>query len=148
MLFLAQGFGQKTSAARDTTRAEKSAADTSEVLKVVLGRDRIIIEDDDEAIQVQVGNRKLTILESLEKGESRIRMEKDEDYTEIDEPEEYLHHDWEDPEDERAESRLEAAGTSEIIASEEVSEIKINDSDIIKEDEVTEQTDIRKEISD
>jgi signal peptidase II len=51
-------------------------------------------------------------------------------------------------EDERAESRLEAAGTSEIIASEEVSEIKNNGSDIIKEDEVNEQTDIRKEISD
>jgi signal peptidase II len=51
-------------------------------------------------------------------------------------------------EDERAESRLEAAGKSEIIASEEVSEIKNNGSDIIKEDEVNEQTDIRKEISD
>jgi signal peptidase II len=51
-------------------------------------------------------------------------------------------------EDERAESRLEAAGTSEIIASEEVSEIKNSGSDIIKEDEVNEQTDIRKEISD
>jgi signal peptidase II len=51
-------------------------------------------------------------------------------------------------EDEKAESRLEAAGTSEIIASEEVSEIKNNGSDIIKEDEVNEQTDIRKEISD
>ena len=51
-------------------------------------------------------------------------------------------------EDERAESRLEAAGTSEIIASEEVSEIKNSGSDIIKEDEVNEQTDIRKEIPD
>jgi signal peptidase II len=51
-------------------------------------------------------------------------------------------------EDEKAEKKLEAVRTSEIIASEEVSEIKNNGSDIIKEDEVNEQTDIRKEISD
>ncbi|MCU0344139.1 MAG: signal peptidase II [Ignavibacterium sp.] len=51
-------------------------------------------------------------------------------------------------EDEKAEKNLEAVRTSEIIASEEVSEIKNNGSDIIKEDEVNEQTNIRKEISD
>jgi signal peptidase II len=51
-------------------------------------------------------------------------------------------------EDEKAEKKIEAVHTSEIIASEEVSEIKNNGSDIIKEDEVNEQTDIRKEISD
>ncbi len=51
-------------------------------------------------------------------------------------------------EDEKAEKNLEAVHTSEIIVSEEVSEIKNNGSDIIKEDEVNEQTNIRKEISD
>jgi len=110
MLFLAQGFGQKTSAARDTTRADQSASDTSEIMKVVVGRDRIIIEDDDETIQVQVGNRKLTILESLEEGEPRIRMEKYEKDDEIDEPEEYRKNGWEDPEDERAEKRSRFRG--------------------------------------
>lgn len=51
-------------------------------------------------------------------------------------------------EDEKSENKLEVAGTTETIVSEEVTEINNNGSDIIKEDQVNEQTDIRKEISD
>jgi len=38
IVFLVQGFGQKTSAARDTTRADQTVSDTSEIMKVVVDR--------------------------------------------------------------------------------------------------------------
>jgi hypothetical protein len=110
MVFLVQGFGQKTSAASDTTRADKAASDTSEIMKVVVGQDRIIIENDQEELNVKVGNRKLTILESLEAGEPRIRLEKYGKKEEIDEAEEYSTHNYEDPEDERADMRSRFRG--------------------------------------
>jgi hypothetical protein len=110
MVFLVQGFGQKTSAASYTTRADKAASDTSEIMKVVVGQDRIIIEDNQEELSVKVGNRKLTILESLEAGEPRIRMEKYGKKEEIAEAEEYSIHNYEDPEDERAEMRSRFRG--------------------------------------
>ncbi|HOB82828.1 MAG TPA: outer membrane beta-barrel protein [Bacteroidales bacterium] len=105
MLFLGQGFGQKTSAARDTVKTDRTVSDTSEIMKVVVGKDRIIIEDDDDALQVKMGNRKLIILESLEEGKPRISVEKYDEDTEIDKADEYNNHNWQDPEDERAERR-------------------------------------------
>lgn len=50
--------------------------------------------------------------------------------------------------DEKEKVKVEVAGTNETIAAEEVSEINNNGSDIIKENQTNEQTDIRKEISD
>jgi len=51
-------------------------------------------------------------------------------------------------EDEKSEKKLEAAGTTETMVSEDVKDINDNGSDITKEDQKNEQTDIRKEISD
>ncbi len=50
--------------------------------------------------------------------------------------------------DEKEKVKVEVAGTNETIVAEEVSEINNNGSDIIKENQNNEQTDIRKEISD
>lgn len=50
--------------------------------------------------------------------------------------------------DEKEKVKVEVAGTNETISAEEVSEINNNGSDIIKENQTNEQTDIRKEISD
>lgn len=50
--------------------------------------------------------------------------------------------------DEKVKDKVEVAGTSETITSKVAAETKNNGSDIIKEDQVNEQTDIRKEISD
>ncbi len=50
--------------------------------------------------------------------------------------------------DEKEKVKVEVAGTNETISAEEVSEINNNGSDIIKENQNNEQTDIRKEISD
>ena len=110
MVFLVQGFGQKTSAAGDTTRSDQTASDTSDIMKVVVGQDRIIIENNQEELSVKMGNRKLSILESLEAGEPGIRMEKYGKKEEIDEGEEYSIHNYEDPEDERAEKRSRFRG--------------------------------------
>jgi hypothetical protein len=74
--FLVQGFGQKTSAAGDPTVKDPDAADSTEVIKIIVGKERLIIQDDNEAVNVKIGNRGLTILESLEAGERRVRIEK------------------------------------------------------------------------
>lgn len=111
--FLAQGFGQKTSAAMDTTRNDPSIADSSDITKVVIGRDRIIIEDDNEALKVRIGNRGLTILESLESGDPKIRFEKYDNNRENSADEEYIvndYHDYEDLEKEKAERRSRFKG--------------------------------------
>jgi len=110
IVFLVQGFGQKTSAARDTTRADQTVSDTSEIMKVVVGQDRVIIENDQDELSVKMGNRKITILESLEAGEPRIQMEKYGKKKEIDELEKYHTYNYEDIEDERAEMRSRFKG--------------------------------------
>ncbi len=73
-IFLVQGFGQNTSAAGKTSSKRAKISDTSDIRKVVVGKDLIIIQDDREAVKVKVGKRGITILESLEKGEPRIRI--------------------------------------------------------------------------
>lgn len=50
-------------------------------------------------------------------------------------------------EDEKTENKLEVAGSNEAIAAEEISDTN-NGSDIMREDQVNEQTDIRKKIPD
>lgn len=50
--------------------------------------------------------------------------------------------------DEKVKDKVEVAGTSETITSKVAAETNNNGSDIIKEDQVNEQTDIRKEIPD
>jgi len=64
---ITQGFSQETS-------AEKK--DTSEITRVIVGNDLVVVEDDKETVRVKVGNRGLVVLESLESGESRIQLEK------------------------------------------------------------------------
>ncbi len=86
MIFLVQGFGQNTSAAGGTSLKSKKLIDTSDVTKVVVGKDLIIIQDDKEAVKVKVGKRGVTILESLEEGAPRIRLDQYDD-DEIDDEE-------------------------------------------------------------
>ncbi len=56
-----QAFSQETSAS-----VLKPAADTSEITKVVVGDNRIVFEDSKESLNLRIGNRGLSILESLE----------------------------------------------------------------------------------
>lgn len=50
--------------------------------------------------------------------------------------------------DEKVKDKVEVAGANEIVSAEEISDANNNGSDITKEDQVNEQTDIRKEIPD
>ncbi len=50
--------------------------------------------------------------------------------------------------DEKAENKIETAGINEIVSATDMPEVNNNGSDIIKENQINEQTDIRKEISD
>ncbi|HOS73154.1 MAG TPA: outer membrane beta-barrel protein [Bacteroidales bacterium] len=72
IVFLVQGFGQNTSSARDSGLKKTAASDSSDAARLILGKDLIRIEDDREALRIRVGNRGVTILESLEAGERRI----------------------------------------------------------------------------
>jgi len=56
-----QAFSQETSAS-----VQKPVADTSETTKVVVGNNRLVFEDNKESLNLRVGNRGLSILESLE----------------------------------------------------------------------------------
>ena len=73
---LTQVFSQEISAEKKELPRKEPASDTNEVTKVIVGNDLVVIEDDNNAVNVKVGNRGLLILESLEEGKPRIQFEK------------------------------------------------------------------------
>jgi len=103
-----QGFSQETSAKKTKPTPEPAAADTSEILKVVVGQDLLIVEDGTEALKVKVGSRGLTILESLEGNEPRFEFEKYE--KENDDETEFTRNEWEDQDEDRADRRSRFRG--------------------------------------
>lgn len=109
-VYLVQGFGQKSSAARNTTTKDSAVTDSGEALKVVVGNDLLIIQDGKEALKVKVGSRGITILESLEAGEPRIRIEKYDENTEDYFTPGNRSHYYQDKEKERAERRSRFKG--------------------------------------
>ena len=62
---MVQGFSQEASA-ENKTQQKNQPADSSEITKVVVGQNLIIVEDGKSDLKVRVGSRGLTILESLE----------------------------------------------------------------------------------
>jgi hypothetical protein len=62
---MCQGFSQEVSA-ESKGQNQIPASDSSEITKVVVGQDLIIVEDGKADLKVRVGNRGLNILESLE----------------------------------------------------------------------------------
>jgi hypothetical protein len=73
-LIIAQGFSQITSA--EEKPAPQQAVDSNSVTKVVVGQDRLAVEDNGSKINVRVGNRGLSILESLEGKMPKFEFEK------------------------------------------------------------------------
>ena len=71
-----QGFGQETAAEKRNTGLKTTVTDTSEVLKVVVGQELLIVEDGKEAVKVKVGSRGLTILENPEGDEPKFQFKK------------------------------------------------------------------------
>lgn len=108
-VIMMQGFSQETSAEKSTTRLAAASADTSEILKVEVGQELLIIEDGKEALKVRVGSRGLTILESLEGDEPRFQFEKFEEEND-DNNEIFRKSDYEDRNEERAARRSRFRG--------------------------------------
>jgi hypothetical protein len=75
-IVLIQGFSQESSAEKKSDKQPVAAADSSSITKVVVGRNRIALIDKGDEINVRVGNRGLTILESLEGKLPKIEINK------------------------------------------------------------------------
>jgi hypothetical protein len=67
-----QGFGQEVQGEK---QYNSMAADSNENTKIVIGRERVVVEDDDDSFQVRIGNRRLSILESLE-GKKKLSIDR------------------------------------------------------------------------
>ncbi len=63
---ITRGFSQETSAENKETDQKVTAVDTNEFTKVVVGNNRLVVEDSEESLNVRIGNRGVSILESLE----------------------------------------------------------------------------------
>ncbi|MCJ7448121.1 MAG: outer membrane beta-barrel protein [Bacteroidales bacterium] len=70
-----QGFSQETSAENKIIPQQKAVADTNENYKVVIGQTLLVYEDSKDAINFRLGNRGVTILESLEGDRSKVEFE-------------------------------------------------------------------------
>ncbi|MGD0342881.1 MAG: outer membrane beta-barrel protein, partial [Bacteroidales bacterium] len=73
---LFQGFSQASSAEKKGAKETMNSADSSNITKVVVGHDRFAFVDKGDEINVRVGNRGLSILESLEGKLPKIGIEK------------------------------------------------------------------------
>ncbi len=100
-----QGFSQITTAEKRNTGPETTVTDTSEVLKVVVGQELLIVEDGEDAVKVKVGSRGLTILENPEGDEPKFQFKKFDDDDEANRKD-----DFEDREKERADRRSRFRG--------------------------------------
>jgi hypothetical protein len=75
-IILIQGFSQVSSADKKEEIQPGAVADSNSITKVVVGQDKIAYIDKGNEINVKVGNRGLSILESLEGKLPKIEIEK------------------------------------------------------------------------
>jgi Outer membrane protein beta-barrel domain len=73
---ITQGFSQKTSAEKKDAERQETVIDTNDITRVIVGNDRVVVEDNDNAVKVRIGDRGVVILESLEEGKPRVQFEK------------------------------------------------------------------------
>ena len=69
------GFSQRSSAGDKAMLPKKEDADTNDNYKVVIGQNLLVYEDSKDAVNLRVGNRGVTILESLEGEKPRVEFE-------------------------------------------------------------------------
>lgn len=108
-VFLGQGFGQ-TSVARDNKPLNANVPDSSEITKVIVGKDLLIFEERQDEVKVKVKNRELSILESLESGKPMIRFNRYSEEEKADPDNEIWKYDYEDDENLKAERRSRFRG--------------------------------------
>jgi hypothetical protein len=75
-IIISQGFSQASSAERKGDNPAAVAADSNSITKVVVGQNRFAYVDKGDKINVRVGNRGLSILESLEGKLPKFEVEK------------------------------------------------------------------------
>jgi hypothetical protein len=79
IIFLAvimiQGFSQESSAEEKIILRQKAVADTNDNYKVVIGNNLLVYEDSRDATNFRLGNRGVTILESLEGERPKVEFE-------------------------------------------------------------------------
>jgi hypothetical protein len=71
-ILIVQGFSQNLSA----EQKPGNQSDSSSVTKVVVGEDKLTVTDDGKELNLRIGNRGLTILESLEGGLPKFELNK------------------------------------------------------------------------
>jgi len=76
MVFMINGVCQEPDVEISNTQKQKSIEDTINVIKVVVGRDRVIVESDSEVVRIHVGNREIIIIDTLEGKVPKIEIEK------------------------------------------------------------------------
>ncbi len=72
---ITQGFSFQAGANAQEEKKQEKTSENDENTKVIIGRDFVKVEEGDSSVNIRVGNRGLTILESLE-GKSKVRFEK------------------------------------------------------------------------
>ena len=99
-----QGFSQEVSAENKKSNPSVIVADSNDITKVVVGQELLVVEDGKSAVNVRVGSRGVTILESLEGKGPKIEFKK------FGNKEPAFHQDDEKSEDNRADRRSHFKG--------------------------------------
>ncbi|MCX6254348.1 MAG: hypothetical protein NTV31_07715 [Bacteroidia bacterium] len=71
-----QGFSQELSAESQDSTKQGTAANKDENVKVSIGKDLLSVEENDSSLNLKVGNRGLSILESLERPGHKFSFKK------------------------------------------------------------------------
>lgn len=71
-----QAFSQEVTAVSRDAAQQTVSADTNETMRVIVGDNAIVVENEENALKVRVGDRGITILESLENKIPKIEFEK------------------------------------------------------------------------
>lgn len=74
--FILQAFSQEVTAVNKDTLQKVTVADTNETARVIVGDKAIVVENEKDAFKVRIGDRGLTILESLEGKAPKIEFNK------------------------------------------------------------------------
>lgn len=83
-----QGFSQEVAAEVQSGGQEKAPEKVSENTKVTIGRDLMTVEENDSSVNIRVGNRGISLLESLEGPKVNFRK-----YDDIDDDVEWMNDD-------------------------------------------------------
>jgi hypothetical protein len=71
-----QAFSQEVTAGNKVADQKVTVADTNETARVIVGDSVLVIENNKDAVKMRIGDRGITILESLENNKPKVEFEK------------------------------------------------------------------------